>query len=140
MPRFFLLLGHGRALETYLIGAKLLMAAQMLAPGVTTQIVPLQDLYWIPDKFLSVPFLVLGLTQLVGMILNMRGWKSSWIWRSAGASIGICLWSWLITKTLLIGAVGIGSLPFWVMSFIASVFLLWRGVNRLPLSGAPGPL
>lgn len=132
------MLGHGRALEAYLIGAKMLMGMIILAPSIKVQMLPLSDLLWMPDWWLSAPFLAIGMTQMIGLTLNINGVRSSWMWRSTGASAGICLWTWLITKTIAIGAIGAGSLPFWVMSLVASTFLLWRGINRLPHPGAPG--
>lgn len=140
MRPFILMLGHGRLLEMYLIGVKLLIGFSILLPKNRPQVVALGDLLWVPDYWLSAPFLLLGTIQLIGIILNVRGVQSSWVWRSVGASIGICLWSWLISKSLLIGAFGTGALPFWVMSFLASVVLLWKGMNRLPIPGAPGAL
>lgn len=127
-------------LEVYLIGAKLQVGFITLAPSVRPQVVALQDLLWMPDYWLSAPFIALGTVQLTGLILNLRGVESSWIWRTVGASAGICLWLWLIIKTLLIGAIGAGSLPFWNMSLLGSILLFLLGINRLPRPGAPGML
>lgn len=136
MKTFLIMLGHGRALEMYLIGAKFQIGFMLLF--TEPQVVALKDLYWVTDFWLGVPFLLLAAIQLVGIILNLLGFESSHVWRSVGASIGIVLWCWLISKSLLIGVVATGGFPFWNMSFLASLLLLWRGLNRLPVPGAPG--
>ncbi len=132
MTRFFVMLGHGRALETYLIAVKLLMAAVILASGNELQIVALRDLSMLPDYWLAAPFFGLAIIQYVGLCLNIRGIEASHDWRIAGSVVAICLWAWLITKSILIGAILTGSMPFWIMSFAASWFLLLRGITRQP--------
>lgn len=138
MAKFLIMLGHGRAIEAYLIGVKLMMGLINLLPGVRPRVLAFEDLLWLPDFWLSLPFLTVGSVQMVGMILNMNGVQCSWKWRTVGAAGGCCLWAWLIFKTVAIGAVGAGALPFWIMSIIASIFLFWRGLNKLPRPGVLG--
>lgn len=140
MQRLSLMLGHGRALETYLIGYKLLTGFTILMPGVKPQNPVLTDLLWMSDYWLSVPFLLIGTVQLVGVILNMNGIWSSWLWRTVGAAGGILLWTWFLIKTCLIGAIWAGSISLSIVSLLASIFLLWRGLNHLPRPGVPGLL
>lgn len=140
MNRFLIMLGHGRVVEAYLIGVKLLMGLINLLPGIRPQVIAFNDLLWLSDFWLSLPFLVVGLVQMVGMIMNMNGVESSWKWRTVGAAGGCCLWAWLIFKTVAVGAMGAGALPFWIMSILASIFLFWRGLNKLPRPGFPGAI
>lgn len=138
MAKLLIMLGHGRAVEAYLIGVKLMIGLINLLPGIRPQVLAFNDLLWLPDLLLSLPFLVVGSIQMVGMIMNMNGVESSWKWRTIGAAGGVCLWAWMIFKTVAIGAMGAGALPFWIMSILASIFLFWRGLNRLPRPGVLG--
>ena len=134
-------MGHGRALETYLIGAKVWYGITLAIPGTQMKAIVLQDIWMvIPDFVLGILFLSLATVQAIGIALNVRGIESSWVWRVVGAHVAIMLWSWLIIKSVAIGAVAIGALPFWGMSFLASIFILWKGYNKLPVPGAPGAL
>ena len=130
--------GHGRALEAYLVLVKIWYGIQLIAP-VQIRVIVLEDVWWyIPDSYVGAMFLSIGTAQLIGLILNLRGRESSWAWRFFGANAAIFLWAWLIAKSMLIGAYGTGALPFWGSSFVASIFLMAKGWNRLPVPGAPG--
>jgi hypothetical protein len=137
--RFLFYLGHGRALEMYLIGVKLLFGIFIVPPWYQTRIVALADLGWyISDPIIAVPFFFIGVVQLCGWIMNVKGYESSWAPRAAGAGLAIMLWLWLIFKSVLIGAVSTGIMPFCIMSCIGSIWLFWKAWNRLPIPGMMG--
>jgi len=134
-----LFLGHGRALETYLVGVKLLFALFIVVPHGPAHIVALNDLLWyVPEEAIVVPFVLIGTTQLVGLMANYHGYKWSWVLRFIGAAAAIAMWIWFIIKLIWINAVLTGMMPFCVMSCLGSVWLLWKAWNGLPLPGAVG--
>ena len=136
--KFTTFLGHGRALEAYLAGIKLVFGL-ILLPGWPLSIKALSDLQWFaPDPVIAAPFLLIAGTQGVGLYLNARGVEESWILRAVGATGAIMMWSWLLTKSILIGEVSTSLTPLCLMSLPASVFILWKALNRLPVPGAAG--
>lgn len=133
-----LFLGHGRALEAYLAGVKLIFGL-ILLPGWPLSVRALSDLQWfVPDPIIAAPFLLIAVAQGAGLYLNARGIEESWILRAAAAAMAIMLWSWLLSKSILIGEVSTSLMPLCVMSLPASVFILWKALNRLPVPGASG--
>ncbi len=131
--------GHGRALEVYLIFVKMWYGSVLMVPGTEIKVVALYDLWWyIPDYAVGALFLIIATLQLVGLILNLQGFEISWVWRVAGAGLAMPTWAYLISKSVYVGAIGMGVLPFWGASFLASWFLFTKGWNRLPIPGAPG--
>lgn len=132
-----LYLGHGRALEAYLIGVKFLFG---LSPIWPIDALALVDLQWqaVPASIIGLPFLLIGSLQLIGWIMNVRGLESSWKLRAAGAWLGICLWVWIIIKSIAIGQADAAIFRFCLMSLIASTWLFWKAWNRLPIPGTPG--
>lgn len=134
MSSVFVMIASARALEIYLIFAKMLLGILILLPGVDVKMVALQDLGQIPDYWVAAPFLLIANLQMIGLIFGVKGTKSARMWCIAGESIAITLWSWLIIKSILIWAIG-GAVPFWVASFFASWWLLWRDITRSPPPG-----
>ena len=140
LARFSAFLGHGRALEFYLVSIKFWYAL-ILLPGWPSNIVVLSDWQWIvPSYMIAVPFAVVGLLQGLGLWLNYMGYEISWILRAAGSMMAIALWSYIIFKSLAISEVVTGIYPVAISSLPFSVFLLWKALNRLPIPGAPGQL
>ncbi len=139
MARFLAFLGHGRALECHLIGLKLLIGTFIFVPKGELRIIPLVGLTWyVPDQAIAAPFLVIGLVQLVGLVMNMRGHERSWVPRLLGAGAGAGMWAWLITSSVLQGAIASFVLPVSVMGIVSSSFLIYKAKNRLPIPGQPG--
>lgn len=141
MWRWMLWLGHGRALEANYIGLKFLYGLFFLVcPGhEAIDVRALYDLQWyLPASAIAAPFFIIAFTQLCGMILNIRGYEISWVPRFAGASMGIMLWSWLVAKSIAISAVVTALFPIAIMGILASMFILWKAANRLPIPGTPG--
>lgn len=137
--RFSLFLGHGRALESYLVGVKMLFGVFVLVPHGSVHIIALNDLLWyVPETVIALPFFVIGLVQLFGMLMNYIGREWSWIPRAVGAGAAICMWVWFITKLVYIDAVITGMMPFCVMSLLGSIWIYWKAWNRLPVPGAAG--
>jgi|ERR1041385_2787541 hypothetical protein len=139
MSRILLFFGHGRALETYLVCVKLLFAVFVLEPLGGGSITVVSDLHQaVPDSVIALPFFIVGVVQGVGIWLNYEGVSSSWVFRAAGAFFAMMLWNWIIVKAILIGVVVTGMMPFVIMSLVASTFILWKALNRLPVPGAVG--
>lgn len=138
---FIQFFGHGRALEAYLVGVKILFGLFIVPPQISIQILVLSDLQWfIPDPLIAAPFFIVGAMQGIGLWLNAKGYECSWIIRASGALSAILLWSALLTKSVLIGALVSGMTPFLIMSLLGSVFILWKALNKLPVPGAVGLL
>ena len=132
-------LGHGRALETYLVGVKILFGIFIFPVPAKLSVAALSDLQWFySDPTIAAPFFIIGIVQGVGLILNAKGYEISWLFRAGGALAAIMLWSALITKSILIGAVSTGIMPFLCMSLGASIFILYKALNGLPAPGAAG--
>ena len=133
-----LYLGHGRALEAFLVGLKILVGVSIFLPH-HQQSVPLDQLSWnVPEQAIAVPFLAIGLTQLAGLVMNVRGYVASWYLRLVGAGGAIGMWSWLIWECFAFGAFGPFTFPCSLMGLLASSYLVNRAVNHKPAPGAPG--
>jgi hypothetical protein len=138
--RFILFLGHGRALEAFLVILKAWYFF-ILFPGWPVKILVLSDLQWfVPDYFFALPFGITALLQGLGLYLNYVGSEKSWMLRAGGAMIAIMMWSWLLFKSILIGEVATSMFPVVATCLPASVFILWKAMNRLPVPGARGLL
>jgi hypothetical protein len=134
--RLVMFLGHGRALEVYLIGAKLLLAFLIFPTKTNLNIPVLENLRWsISDPIIASPFILIGCIQLGGLIMNYNGIEKSWIPRSTGAALAMCLWVFLITKSILVDEIFTSLMPFAIMSFFGSSYLFWRAWNGLPIPG-----
>lgn len=132
MDRFLQFLNRGWALEMYLIGLKTLLAL-MLFPNWPISIRVFSDLQWfVPDIVLALPFASIAILQGYGIYLNAKGIESNWILRAAGALIAITVWGWILTKSILIGE-ATSLFPVSIMSLLASVYILWKATNRLPI-------
>lgn len=144
LNRIRLFIGHGRALEAYLIGVKLLFGLMLVLPEVkkttSMHIIAFEDLiWWVPPVFIALPFFIVGVVQLCGLILNYKGYQISWLFRAIGAACAIFLWVWIVTKHIEIGAIVTGIMPFCVMSVLANILLWDRAMdNRLPIAGRYG--
>lgn len=138
LDRFERYLGHGRALETYLACLKILFGL-ILFPGWPINVAVLSDLQWfVPDIVIASPFLVVGVLQAIGLYLNAKGFEFSWIIRAAAATIAIFMWSWLLTKSILIGQLFTTITPLCVLGVPASGYILRKAIRRLPIPGAAG--
>lgn len=132
-------LGHGRALESYLVGVKLLFVFFIVIPHQTINMLALQDLrWWMSAPIIAIPFFCIGLLQLVGLVLNYKGYEYSWAIRCVGASLGTCMWFWIIIKNIAISEYTAGTMPFCIMSCMASTWIWWKAWNRLPIPGSSG--
>lgn len=133
--------GHGRALEMFLVGLKILIFAQLIPfnPVIVwpTNIPAFAD-FGVPDSIIASPFILVAFLQAWGLWLNKRGYEISWIIRATGAMIALVMWSWIIIKTMLVGVATPFLLPVATMCFLASIFILWKAMNRLPIPGMPG--
>lgn len=140
LTRFEAFLGHGRALESYLGGLKILIGLCVL-PGWPINIAVLSDLQWfVPDFLIALPFLFVGFTQIFGLYLNAMGVEWSWILRAIAAFVAIFMWSWLLSKAILIGDFSSVIVPLAIMGIPASTFIFRKALKRLPVPGAAGIL
>lgn len=139
LSRALAFLGHGRALEANYIVLKLVIGIAVMLPGTRLQILPLNALQWyISDMAIAIPFLVIGMTQLLGLVANIRGYRWSWLPRAIGAGAGIGMWGWILVASINLGALGSFSFCVSITGIVASTFLAWKAVNRLPIPGAMG--
>lgn len=136
LSKFLAALGHGRMIELFLGTLKIGLGIWVAKYAITEPAIA--DLSWMYSSFvLAVPLLCVGVIQIASTVLNCAGFEFSWIFRTIGAQIAIFMWFWFIFKTSIAGVssplfvVGIVSIPF-------SMFLLYKGWNRLPIPGAPG--
>ena len=129
-------LGHGRMLELFLGILKIGLGIWIIKYAVKEP--TMVDLSWsYPNVLLALPFFFVGALQIMSPVLNCIGFESSWIFRTVGAQTAMFMWFWVIFKTSFAGVasplfvVGVVSVPF-------SMFLLYKGWNRLPIPGSPG--
>lgn len=143
LRRFNAFLGHGRALECALIFVKFEYAGMFLGHSVGLLSAPFfiafNDLAGVaPSWVLALPFFATAATQSVGLYLNASGYYSSKYFRVVGGSMGMMLWSYILTKNVLLGVLMAGVNPWCVMGIVASAYLVRRGVLGLPKPGSPG--
>lgn len=132
-------LGHGRALETYLVVLKyLIVGFFFFNPTHIAQTYAFYDLLWfIPSIVIVMPFLVIASLQLVGLITNYAGYEWSWLPRFIGAFMAMVVWAWVLIKSFAVDSFGF-TVPLCCASILGSTWLLWKAWNRLPIPGAPG--
>lgn len=139
MRHFILTLGHGRLLEANYILWKLIMGTSIFLPQVPLRVAPLDPLRWyMPDQAIAMPFLCIGIVQLTGLIMNIRGYEESWKLRMAGGAAALGMWSWLFWQSLIAGVVSGSIFATSICGFIASLLFCYLAYHRLPIPGAPG--
>lgn len=131
-------LGHGRALEANFVFIKFVLAFTIwFDPHL--DMITLNDLQWfIPRWIIALPFAIVAMVQLIGLVLNIRGYECNWIFRAVGASMGITLWFWIIIKSFMVGSISTGMASLAITAIPSSAFLLWKAINRLPIPGKMG--
>ncbi len=136
---FFLnCLGHGRALEFFLGFFKVVLAGYIITSNISMLVPALADFSWLYSSvIIASPFALIGLLQLSGTILNIRGATWSWILRFFGAIFALFVWSALIIKTMYLGEPSLLA-PMAISCLPASSFLIYKAWNRLPIPGVPG--
>lgn len=108
------------------IGLKLLLGAFIFLPNIELQAVPLRELRWVfPDPAIALPFLLIGVTQLVGLILDNKALCV------LGAGAGIGMWGWLLWNSWLLGVIASFVFPCAIMGILASMLMIYRAVSRL---------
>lgn len=138
-----LFLGHGRALEGALVFVKLQFGLMLTASSLDLIdppfVIALNDLAGVVPLWVqSLPFWVTGVVQAVGLHLNAAGYASCKYLRIVGASMGMAIWTYILTKNILLGVVAAGVNPWCLMGILASVWIVRRGALGLPRPGAPG--
>lgn len=129
-------LGQCRALEIYLGFAKTLFGIFLLPEQkIEHAFIVFQDiLWWFPNWYVAVPFLVLGMGQMVGVVSNYFGWQGSWGLRVFCAIFAEFIWSAVIFRHYQLGTIT-GLLPFAIAATIANFWIWWTAWNELPPSG-----
>ena len=132
-------LGHGRKLEAALIFVKLQYFVLLsFAPKDAIFILAFQPLNVSP-RLLALPFLLCGTLQLIGLILNARGYPQSRWFRIVGATIGMMLWLYILGENVLVIRVwAAGINPWMAMGIVGSITIIRNGVLGQPRPGAPG--
>lgn len=134
-------LGHGRKLEASLVFVKLQYAALLLvAPH--DEIVILA--FWpvpVAQELIALLFLAIAAVQLVGLLLNAKGYKQSKWWRVVGATAGLAVWLFILGENVFVlHVVFAGQNPWYLLGAVGSVTLIRSGIRGLPKPGAPGAI
>lgn len=131
-------LGHGRMLECALIFVKLQYAAiLLLIPPKDVLFLAFSDLHmqtWV----LAIPFIACSIPQFIGLSLNIMGYSISRWFRIVGASIGMGIWTFILTKNMVLGYVASQINPWLFMAILGSAIIIRKGVLNLPRPGAAG--
>jgi hypothetical protein len=131
-------LGHGRALEFFLGWMKVNIAGQLAFSELSARVPVTADLAWYySPTIIALPFFVMGLLQISGTILNIRGYEKSWIVRASAALLAIFVWCLILIKAGMIGEPTL-AIPLSLTCLPASAFLFYKAWNRLPVPGAKG--
>lgn len=131
-------IGHGRALEAYLGTLKIMIGLAFGFTNLVSFVPATADLAWnYPRSLIAAPFLIVGGIQIIDVVMNIKGYESSWKVRATGSLLAMAMWigillktSWLAEPSLML-PLACASLPF-------SAFLFWKAINRLPIPGTPG--
>lgn len=140
LSRFLLYIGHGRALELWLVILKTALSVWLLWIGHRgiAETPGLADLSWYYSTLeIALPFIALACVQGVGWSLNIAGYEVNWLFRAFGAICGVFLWMWLIANTSFSGQNSL-LIPIGIAAIPANAFLWWKAINRLPVPGAVG--
>lgn len=138
MTPWVMAFGHGRALEAYLGTLKILIGLALSFTDLASRIPATTDLFWkYPRSIIAAPFLVVGMIQLIGVMLNIKGYEDSWILRAIGAALAIAMWIGMLIKTSWLNELSV-MVPLAAVSLPFSAFLFWKAINRLPVPGTPG--
>jgi hypothetical protein len=129
-------LGQCRALEIYLGSVKTLFGIFLLPEQkIDHAFIVFQDiLWWYPNWYVAVPFLVLGIAQIFGVVGNHLGWRWSWKLRAFCAFAAEFIWAMVIFRHLQLAAIT-GLLPFAIMATVANFWIWWTAWNELPPAG-----
>lgn len=135
--RINVFLGHGRALESALTFVKFQYALIMLVSPWETQIMAFQDVE-LPRWAMALPFLLACIPSTVGLLMNTWGYEASRYFRMAGASMGMMVWIYILTKNCLLGMYGASVNPWCLMGILGSIWIIRRSKLGLPPPGTPG--
>jgi hypothetical protein len=84
-----------------------------------------------------MPIFLMGVLQVTGVTLNIRGYENSWIIRAGGAVMAIFVWCLILVKASLVGEASL-AVPIAITCLPASAFLFYKAWNRLPVPGSAG--
>jgi hypothetical protein len=129
-------LGQCRALEMYLGSAKTLFGAFLLPQNpIDHAFIVFRDiLWWYPNWYVALPFLILGVTQIFGVVGNYLGWRWSWRLRSFCAFAAEFIWAMVIWRHYQLATIT-GLLPFATAAMFANFWIWWTAWNELPPAG-----
>lgn len=133
-------LGHGRFMETCLVGVKLIYGCMFLASAVSGTPPTIVAFASIDDSpiFLATPFFLAAGLSLTGLVLNGMGYECSKWFRILGATVGMSIWLFVIGNNLRLGHPFAGVMPWMIMAIVASLWIVRRGIKGLPRPGALG--
>lgn len=128
--------GQCRALELYLACVKTLFGAFLLPDHkLDHTFIIFQDILWqYPNWYIAVPFLILGIAQVVGVLCNYIGCEWSWKLRALCAFFAELIWAIVIVRHYQLDSIT-GLLPFAIMAMLANFWIWWTAWNDLPLPG-----
>lgn len=134
-------LGHGRAVESYLIGAGMLYGLVLLIPGAAFDSTATADIaWWGYGHWIALPLLLYASIALFGLLANIHGWPLSRTLRFVAALAGFMIWTWYSAKFVALGQFAAVGFPFTAMSALFSVRVMGFALAGLPRAGAPGTL
>lgn len=135
-------LGHGRAIEAYLILVCGTYAAILLIhPSSAADSPATLDLYWSGNsQFVAMIFVAKALTSGTGLVLNIVNLPGSRFFRISGACLGSVIWAWYVAKFSLVGEPATLGMVFAAVSFLVSIRIMGMAYANLPRPGAPGAL
>lgn len=135
-------LGHGRALESYLTAfAGSYGIALLFVPEAAFSSQATRDLAWQGyGQLVAIPFILKAIFSGYGLLANIYDWRMSRQARVTGACFGLWIWSSMLGKFILIGT------PYTVGSFAAgwcfyySIRIIALALSDLPKPGVAGRL
>lgn len=132
---------NGRSLEVYLASGKTLIGLCLLpSQAIDHQFFVLQDLMWLNSNwFVALPFLALGIGQMVGAVADYNRCQWSWWLRAACAVAGEFLWLAILFRHFQLMQITT-LLPFAIPAILANFWIWWKALNGLPLPSDPGQL
>lgn len=129
-------IGHGRALETFLVLVKFQYALLLsIAPRNILLFTAVTESG--NQVIFAAIFFVIGCIQATGLVLNLEGNSMCHRYRVIGGTLAIMLWIYVITRTFLSGF-ATAIYPWAITAMLGSMWIVRRGTLGLPHPGAPG--
>lgn len=134
-------LGHGRAIECYLVSVTGVYGVLLLTPGAAFDSKATVDIAWAGyGHWLALGPLSHFEVAGFGLLGNIKGWRGSRVLRFLGAMIGSLLWTWCAAKFAVLGDIATVGFPFCLVAILFSFRIMALALADLPPPGAPGAI